>query len=317
MVILYTLYIKLIEIDYYIRRNSVDLLTNTLHSLYGYITGEALWIWLGKTLLRISVIIILAFIVRNIGYKVIDTIFRDKKALPIRLTTNRREQTLKNLSKNVLSYVLVFIVIMMILDTFDVPIRTMLAGAGVAGLAVGFGAQSLVRDVIAGFFIIFEDQFSVGDYIETGKIEGDVEVIGLRTTKLRSFYGQTYVIPNGNIEVVTNYSASNGFSMVEINIPYESDIVKVEKMIDDILITLPGKYDFFIGTPEINGVQALELSNYVIRIRAETEPVMQWAGARAIRKEVKEHLFERGIEIPSPRMVIYSNDQEPEHERSN
>lgn len=294
----------------------MNLITDTLHSLYEYITGEALWIWLGKTLLRIFVIIILAFIVRNIGYKVIDTIFRDKKALPIKLTTNRREQTLKNLSKNVLSYVLVFIVIMMILDTFDVPIRTMLAGAGVAGLAIGFGAQSLVRDVIAGFFIIFEDQFSVGDYIETGKIEGDVEVIGLRTTKLRSFYGQTYVIPNGSIEVVTNYSASNGFSMVEINIPYESDIVKVEKMIDDILLTLPGKYDFFIGTPEINGVQALELSNYVIRIRAETEPVMQWAGARAIRKEVKEHLFERGIEIPSPRMVIYSNDQEPDRERN-
>lgn len=294
----------------------MNLITDTLHSLYEYITGEALWIWIGKTLLRIFVIIILAFIVRNIVYKVIDTIFRDKKALPIKLTTNRREQTLKNLSKNVLSYVLVFIVIMMILDTFDVPIRTMLAGAGVAGLAIGFGAQSLVRDVIAGFFIIFEDQFSVGDYIETGKIEGDVEVIGLRTTKLRSFYGQTYVIPNGSIEVVTNYSASNGFSMVEINIPYESDIVKVEKMIDDILLTLPGKYDFFIGTPEINGVQALELSNYVIRIRAETEPVMQWAGARAIRKEVKEHLFERGIEIPSPRMVIYSKDDDVEREKS-
>src|SRR5699024_3861621 len=128
--------------------------------------------------------------------------------------TSRREQTLKNLLKNVLSYTIVFIV-MMILDTFHVPIKTMLAGAGVVGLAIGFGAQSLVRDVIAGFFIIFEDQYSVGDYIETDMIEGDVEVIGLRTTKLRSYYGQTYVIPNGKIEIVTNYSASNGFAMVE------------------------------------------------------------------------------------------------------
>src|SRR5699024_2863169 len=111
-------------------------------------------------------------------------------------------------------------------------------------------------------------------------------------------------------ETVTNYSISNGFAMVEINIPYESDIIKVEKMVDEILITLPDKYDLFIGTPEINGVQALELSNYVLRIRAETTPVMQWAGARAIRKEVKEHLFQEGIEIPSPRMVVYSRDEE-------
>lgn len=294
----------------------MGVMTETLHALYEYLTGEALWIWIGQTVLRIVVIIVLAYVVRNVGYRVIDTIFKDRGNLPIRLTTNRREQTLKNLSKNVLSYVLVFIVIMMILDTFHVPIRTMLAGAGVAGLAIGFGAQSLVKDVIAGFFIIFEDQFSVGDYIEIGKFEGDVEVIGLRTTKLRSFYGQTYVIPNGSIEIVTNYSASNGFAMVEINIPYESNIIKVEKMIDDILLTLPGKYDFFIGMPEINGVQALELSNYIIRIRAETEPVMQWAGARAIRKEVKEHLFERGIEIPSPRMVIYSKDDDGEREKS-
>ncbi len=288
----------------------MNFLTDALDSLYNYFTSEALWLWIGKTLLRIAVIIIFAYILNNIGNKVIDTIFKDKKKVRIKLTTNRREQTLRNLSKNILSYVIMFIVIMMILDTFNVPIKTMLAGAGVAGLAIGFGAQSLVKDVIAGFFIIFEDQFSVGDYIETSKIEGDVEMIGLRSTKLRSYFGQTYVIPNGKIDIVTNYSASNGFAMVEVNVPYESDIVKIEKMIDDILVTLPRKHDLFIGTPEINGVQALELSNYVLRIRAETIPVMQWEGARVIRKEVKEHLFEQGINIPSPRMVVYSKDEE-------
>lgn len=288
----------------------MNFLTDALDSLYNYFTSEALWLWIGKTLLRIAVIIIFAYILNNIGNKVIDTIFKDKKKVRIKLTTNRREQTLRNLSKNILSYVIMFIVIMMILDTFNVPIKTMLAGAGVAGLAIGFGAQSLVKDVIAGFFIIFEDQFSVGDYIETSKIEGDVEMIGLRSTKLRSYFGQTYVIPNGKIDIVTNYSASNGFAMVEVNVPYESDIVKIEKMIDDILVTLPRKHDLFIGTPEINGVQALELSNYVLRIRAETTPVMQWEGARVIRKEVKEHLFEQGINIPSPRMVVYSKDEE-------
>jgi len=288
----------------------MDWITDALHSLYGYLTGASLWIWLGQTLLRSAVIIILAFVLKNIGNKVINTIFKDKRSSPLRLTTNRREQTLKNLLNNVLSYLIMFIAIMMILDTFHVPIKTMLAGAGIAGLAIGFGAQSLVKDIIAGFFIIFEDQFSVGDYIETGAIEGDVVVIGLHTTKLRSYYGQTYVIPNGKIDVVTNYSVTNGFAMVEINVPYETDIVKLEKMVEKILEALPEKYDIFVDTPVINGVQALELSNYVLRIRAETTPVMQWAGARAIRKEIKENLFEEGIEIPSPRMVVYSKDEE-------
>ena len=289
--------------------------TDILHMLYGSITGTELWIWIGQALLRIAIIIILAFILKAIGTRVINTIFRDKSNSHIRLTTSRREQTLKNLLNNVLSYVLVAIVILMILDTFDVPIRTMLAGAGVVGLAIGFGAQTLVKDIIAGFFIIFEDQFSVGDYIEIGEIEGDVEVIGLRTTKLRSYFGQQYVIPNGNIDIVTNYSAANGFAMVEINIPYEANILKVEKLIEQILQTLPANYDIFIGEPEINGVQALEESNYVLRIRAETLPVAQWEGARVIRKEVKEKLFEAGVEIPSPRLLVYSKDDRMEKAR--
>ncbi|MUV38833.1 putative MscS family protein YkuT [Lentibacillus sp. JNUCC-1] len=289
----------------------MNFLTDVLYSLYEYITGGTLWISIGKTLVRIATIIILALVFKHLGNKVIDTIFKDKKKTRIKLTTNRREQTLKSLSKNILSYLIMFIATMMVLDTFNVPIKTMLAGAGVAGLAIGFGAQSLVKDIIAGFFIIFEDQFSVGDYIETSGIEGDVEMIGLRSTKLRSFYGQNYVIPNGQIDIVTNYSASNGFAMVEVNVPYETDILNIEKIVSNILTTLPKKYDMFIGEPEINGLQALELSNYVLRIRAETFPVMQWAGARAIRKEVKEHLFEQGIDIPSPRMVVYShNDRE-------
>lgn len=287
----------------------MDWITDVLHSLYEYLTGKDLWVWIGKTTLRLALIIILAYAFRSIGNKVLNIVFKDRNNLRVRLTTNRREQTLKNLLSNVLSYIIVFIVILMILDTFNIPIRTMLAGAGIAGLAIGFGAQSLVKDVIGGFFIIFEDHFSVGDYIEIGNIEGDVEIIGLRSTKLRSYYGQQYVIPNGNIDIVTNYSVRNGFAMVEINVPYLEDIVRLEEMVEDVLETLPEKHDLFVGMPEINGVQALELSNYVLRIRAETKPVMQWAGARIIRKEVKESLYEKGIEIPSPRMVVYASDE--------
>ncbi|GAB4074612.1 mechanosensitive ion channel family protein [Barrientosiimonas marina] len=291
----------------------MDFFADVFHSIYDYITSETLWMTVGKTILKMVAIILVAFVLKHLGNKVINTVFRDKKKSRIKLTTNRREQTLKNLSKNILSYLIMFLATMMILDAFNIPIKTMLAGAGIAGLAIGFGAQSLVSDIIAGFFIIFEDQFSVGDYIETGEIEGDVEIIGLRTTKLRSYYGQTYVIPNGKIDIVTNYSASNGFAMVEVNVPYETDIMNIEKIISNVLTTLPYKYEIFVGEPEINGLQALELSNYVMRIRAETLPVMQWAGGRLIRKEVKENLFEQGIDIPSPRIVFSSKD---DHKKS-
>src|SRR5699024_777010 len=146
--------------------------------MYTYLTGAELWSWLAKTILRIIVIVVMAYVVRYIGNNVIAAIFADRIPLPIQLTTLRTEQKLRNLLQTVLSYVIGFIAIMIILDTFHVPIKTMLAGGGVVGLAIGFGAQSLVKDIIAGFFIIFEDQFSVGDYIESGEIEGDVEVIG-------------------------------------------------------------------------------------------------------------------------------------------
>src|SRR5699024_5251174 len=101
--------------------------------------------------------------------------------------------------------------------TLGLPIGSLLAGAGVAGLAIGFGAQNLVRDVISGFFIVFEDQFSIGDYVEVSGAEGTVEEIGLRTTKVQSWTGEQNVIPNGNITQVINYSIHNGLAIVDIN----------------------------------------------------------------------------------------------------
>src|SRR5690625_7959931 len=124
----------------------IDWIIDALHCLYGYLTWAFLWIWIGQTLLRSAVIIILAFVLKNIGNKVINTIFKDKRSSPLRLTTNRREQTLKNLLNNVLSYLIMFIAIMMILDTFHVLIKTMLAGSVIAGIAIVFSDISIVKD---------------------------------------------------------------------------------------------------------------------------------------------------------------------------
>ena len=176
-------------------------------------------------------------------------------------------------------------------------ISGLLASAGVLGLAVGFGAQSLVKDIISGFFIIFEDQFSVGDYVEIGATMGTVEEIGLRTTKISAYGGEIHIIPNGNITQVINYSINNSLAIIDIRIGYEVDINRAEILLEEFLTTLPIGYGGLIARPTLIGVQDLAVSEIVFRVTAETEPVMQWAFARKFRKDLKVFLDKHGIEI--------------------
>lgn len=277
---------------------------------WNYISGPDLWETLGLMFFRILVILILAFIVVRIGNKVIERLFRKRNHGPIRISV-RREETIRRLVRNMLSYVVYFIAGMMIIETFGLPIGSILAGAGVAGLAIGFGAQNLVRDIISGFFIVFEDQFSVGDYVIVSDVEGEVEEIGIRTTKIKSWTGEHNVIPNGNITQVINYSINNSLAVVDINVPYESDISKAEGIIEEVISELPKQHEEFKDKPIIHGIQTLDLSYYVIRVIAETEPVFHWYCARIIRGEVKNRLYSEGIEIPSPRLVMYTRNETP------
>lgn len=271
---------------------------------------QKVWIDLSQGLIRIIIIIFLAGVTIRIGKKLIDRLFHKKRHGPFKISA-RREETLQKLIQNVLSYIIYFTAFTMILGVLSIEIGPLLASAGIAGLAIGFGAQNLVQDIISGFFIIFEDQFGVGDYVAFAGIEGTVEEIGLRTTKVKSWTGEQQVIPNGSITQVTNYSVHNGLAVVDINVPYENDINLAEKIIEGTLIELPEKYEEIVSVPVIHGVQQLELSHVVIRVIAETLPVYQWYGARAIRKEVKERLYKEGIDIPSPRLVMYSKYEQP------
>lgn len=276
--------------------------------LWDYLTSSEPWINVSYGALRILIILLLAVTIVKVVGKIVDRLFKNKQRGPIKIS-ERRENTLKKLIKNTVSYVVYFIAGVMVLGVFHIDVGPLLAGAGVVGLAIGFGAQNLVRDIISGFFIIFEDQFSVGDYVRISGVEGTVEEIGLRTTKILSWTGEVNILPNGSITQVTNYSLHNGLAVVDINIPYESDYEDAETIINEVAETLPKKYEFIVGTPEIIGVQNLDVSHFVIRVIAETLPGSQWAGERQIRKEMQDQLYKRGIEIPSPRVVMYSNEE--------
>lgn len=288
----------------------VETINNYLSSLWQYLIENNVWTSLGTGFIRIVVIIILMRVTISLVRKVVERVFHSKQKGPFRIS-ERREETLNKLIQNVATYIIYFTAFVMILDTLTIQIGPLLAGAGIAGLAIGFGAQNLVKDIISGFFIVFEDQFGVGDYVAFAGIEGTVEEIGLRTTKVQSWTGEQEIIPNGNITQVTNYSTHNGLAVVDINIPYENDIASAELIIEKVLLELPAKYEQIVSTPVIHGVQNLETSHVVLRVIAETLPVYQWFGARVIRKEVKDRLYKEGIDIPAPRLVMYTQNEQP------
>ncbi|WP_438297268.1 mechanosensitive ion channel family protein [Sporosarcina sp. FA15] len=267
------------------------------------------WIDIGKLGFKVFFIILLSIIVVKIGKSVISRAFKVKLRGALR-QSERRETTLIKLLQNTLSYVVYFAAILAILSAFTINVAGILAGAGVLGLAVGFGAQSLVKDIISGFFIIFEDQFSVGDYVQIGVAVGTVEEIGLRTTKISAYGGEVHIIPNGNITEVVNYSINNSLAIVDIRLGYETDIAKTEKLLETYLANLSVGYEALISQPTIVGVQDLGASEIVMRITAETQPVMQYAIARQLRKDLKTFLDQNGIEIPYPKMVMYQPKNE-------
>ncbi|WNS75494.1 mechanosensitive ion channel family protein [Bacillus sp. DTU_2020_1000418_1_SI_GHA_SEK_038] len=288
----------------------MDHLRTFIYKKIDVFSNEETWEAIGNGALKILFIIILTSLFIKIGKAVILKIFKLRTRSSLIRISERREATLVKLLVNILTYVAFFIALMMILETMTIDVKALLAGAGIVGLAVGFGAQNLVRDIITGFFIIFEDQFSVGDYIQIDQFMGTVEEIGLRTTKIKSWTGEVHILPNGSINQVTNFSINNSVAFVDVNIAYESDINKAEKVLQELLEKLPEKYEDMVKPPEILGVQTLDVSNLTIRVTSETLPMRHFYIARQLRKEIKQCLEENGIDVPFPRLVMYSRNEE-------
>ncbi|MFJ5624476.1 mechanosensitive ion channel family protein [Peribacillus loiseleuriae] len=256
--------------------------------------AEETWITIGESLLQVLLIFVLSRIAIKVGKSVISKFFLMRANSPIRVS-ERRDATLLRLLKNILTYTVNFITIIMILEAVSIEVKALLAGAGIIGLAIGFGAQSLVKDVIMGFFIIFEDQFSVGDQIKIKDYEGEVIEIGLRTTKIKSSIGQLFVIPNGSILEVTNFSILNSVAVVDLTLPYDGDIERAEKTISHMLESLPTKYEDIVKMPQVLGIQSLNPNDVVLRITAETVPMRHYFIGRVLRKEIKNCIDENHL----------------------
>ncbi len=286
----------------------IKLLSLVWDKLIIHLSDTDMWGNVGFVILKIIAIIILFRISMKIAKRMVDGIFRKRQSRHFQMDA-RRINTLRTLMHNTIDYTGNFIMILLILSQIDIKLGPLLAGAGVVGLAIGFGAQNLVRDIITGFFIIFEDQFGVGDYITTGNFSGTVEQIGLRITKIKGVTGEIHIIPNGSIVEVTNFSTSNAIAIVDVGIAYEENIEKAVSVLKEIVKETAPELDMLVGEPIVLGVQQLGASEILLRVTAECLPMQQYHVERVLRANIKKGFDEHGIEIPYPKMVTYHKEE--------
>lgn len=234
----------------------------------------------GVIVLKLIAITIVFLLVRAIGKKVIERSF--EKMSERENATRGRMLTLKSLTVNVFSYVLIFIFVVMLLEAVNIHATALLAGAGVVGLAIGFGAQGLVSDVVTGFFLLLEKQLDVDDYVTTGTFSGIVESVGLRTTQIRGFDGTLHYVPNREITSLSNHSRGNMRALIDIGISYDDDIDKAISVLEKVCERVAATNENIVEGPNVIGVQGLGASDVVLRVVGKAKNGEQWGDRKSV-----------------------------------
>lgn len=225
----------------------------------------------------------------------------------------KRGQTISQLLRSVGRVVILVLAVLLSLNIF-INIGPLLAGAGIIGLAVSFGAQSLVKDVISGFFMLLEDQISVGDIVELGGKGGVVERMTMRVVVLRDVYGTVHIIPNGEITTVSNKTRGWARAVIDVGVGYEADLDHALEVFRDEAARFAEDPTWKVqldGPPEIWGVEALADSGVVIRAVLRTVPGSQWNVGREFRRRIKLRLAAEGIDIPYPQRTLHVRMHDP------
>ena len=260
--------------------------------------------------LRILMILVASFV----AYRVVKFIAdRMRKAVedddPTSLSeVEKRAETLTRIVKQVSLVIIGLVAGMLLMKEMGFEIGPIIAGAGIAGLAIGFGAQNLVRDLITGFFLLFENQMRVGDVVEIAGKSGLVEQINLRTTVLRDQEGNVHIIPNGAIEAVTNRTMEWSRIVLDVGVAYKENVDRVMEVLTEIGKGMEDDPEWgprILEPLGVLGVNAFGASSVDIRVMFKTTPLQQWAVGRELRRRIKNRFDELGIEIPFPHVTLY------------
>lgn len=274
----------------------LEIVASTADKLLIFVEGS-----IGAIVGSIVTIFLVVFIIKIVGM-LIDR--ASQKEGP----TQKRVKTILKLVESITKYVVEIVAILVILALWGVNVLPALAGLGILGLVVGLGAQSLIKDFISGFFIIFEHHFDVGDIIEVNGFKGEVIDIGLKTTRIKNWKQDIKIIGNGSISELMNYSISDSIAVVKFGIAYKED---AQKVIDILRAELPKyreQYPDIIEDPNVLGVTDLADSSVNMTVIVKTHTEKQYAVERGIRKSIKEILDKNGIEIPFPQVVVHKTE---------
>jgi moderate conductance mechanosensitive channel len=278
---------------------------------------EAFGRWALDAGIRIILIAIVAYFVIRVGSAAARRFEREMSTgtgLDV-LERTKRAHTLAQLLQKTLHVAVIGLAGLMILRELQVDITPVLTGAGIVGLAVGFGAQTLVRDVITGFFLILEDQVRVGDVAVVNGQGGLVEQVNLRTIVLRDEQGTVHVFPNGEVKTLANQSKDFSYFVISIPIAYDEDPDRVVAAMHEAAATLTADDEFkpHILTPlEVYGIDALEAGQFTIKGRIKTVPMKQWTVGRELRRRITRVFKERDIQMPLPTMHLYVEKTGPD-----
>lgn len=259
------------------------------------------------SLIKIAAIIVVTVIGLRFAGNVIDRLFSRSPDNRKFYLDERRAKTLGALLKSVLRYAIYFIAGVMILKEFRIDTTSILAGAGIFGLAIGVGAQSIVRDVVTGFFIIFEDQFAVGDYITTVELSGVVEEVGFRIIKLRDLNGVLHIVPNGVIGKVTNFTRGTMQAAVNIPVAYDADVNEARRAVEEAVQEVRQEMAVIMEGPQIVGITDFNQHSAVLRIVATVVPLEHVKVETALRERVKQKFDSLGIPFISAQRVSRQN----------
>lgn len=226
----------------------------------------------------------------------------------------QRAATMGSLLKSIVTGVVMVVIALMFIAELGYDIAPLIASAGIIGVAIGFGSQTLVKDFLSGIFMIFEDQYGVGDEVDLGEAVGTVEAVSLRVTRLRDVNGTVWYVRNGEILRVGNMSQNWARTVLDVSVGYGEDLARVRSVLADVAHDLWEDEDFkgrIIEEPSVWGVQDLGPDAVLVRVALKTAPLEQWAVAREMRQRIKYRFDHEGIEIPFAQRVLWMRDGDP------
>lgn len=270
------------------------------------------WAGPATVALRVLLILLCAWVAQRLATRLIRG-FRMRIAAKLSVPASvRRAETLGRVCRYVASVVILLIAIMLALSELGISIAPLLGAAGVVGLAIGFGAQNLVKDYVAGFFLLLENQLARGDVVQVAGLSGVVEDVTLRYVQLRAYDGNVHFVPNGLISTVTNMSRDYAYAVMEVGVAYHEDLDQVFTVLRETATELRADSKFrarIIDDIDIAGVENWADSAVLVRMRLKVEPLEQWTVRREFLKRLKLAFDAHGIEIPYPHLRLLADSK--------